>query len=158
MTSTLLKSLTALAAAAALTACASNDAADTIDPIADEGRGGFFGFGGGDDKAQLGVNAYLWRASLDTLSFMPIIQADDVNGTILTDWYIDPAATGERFKVQVFILDTRLRADALKVAVNRQVRGPTGDWIAGETNPQTGMLMENAILNRARELRISNIE
>ena len=156
----LVRALAAAGIGLLVVGCASNDSPDTIDPIADESRGGFLGFGGGGggDGAQLGVNAYLWRATLDTLSFMSIIQADDVNGTILTDWYIDPAAINEWFKVDVFILDTRLRADALKVVVNRQVRGPNGEWIAAETSSQTSVLMENAILNRARELRISNLE
>ena len=78
----------------------------------------------GDAKAQqgIGVNSYLWRASLDTLSFMPLASADPWGGVIITDWYSDPATPDERFKATVYILDTRLRADALAVTVHKQVR------------------------------------
>lgn len=104
----------------------------------------------------IGVNAYLWRASLDTLSFMPLSGADPWGGVINYDWYSDPAAPNERFKATVFILDTRLRADALNVAVVKQVRGADGQWTAAPVDPQTETDLENAILTRARQLNLSD--
>ena len=104
----------------------------------------------------IGVNAYLWRASLDTLSFMPLTNADPWGGVINYDWYSDPAAPNERFKATVFILDTRLRADALNVAVVKQVRGADGQWTAAPVDPQTETDLENAILTRARQLNLAD--
>ncbi|WP_417497217.1 DUF3576 domain-containing protein [Maricaulis sp.] len=106
----------------------------------------------------IGVNGYLWRASLDTISFMPLSEVDPFGGVIITDWYANPQMTSERFKLTVYILDTRLRADGLAVNVFRQVREADGGWIDAETDPQTSYEIENAILTRARQLRIARLE
>jgi hypothetical protein len=103
----------------------------------------------------IGVNAYLWRASLDTLSFMPLASADPYGGIIITDWYTNPEQPAERFKATVYILDTRLRADGLNVAIHRQARGASGDWVDAATAASTEESIENAILVRARQIRIS---
>lgn len=102
----------------------------------------------------LAVNGYLWRASLDTMSFMPLTSADPFGGVIVTDWYIPPESPNERFKVQVYILDRQLRADGLRVTVFRQVRSGYDNWIDGEVKPDTRAELENAILTRARQLRV----
>jgi hypothetical protein len=120
------------------------------------------GFGGAPKTpatapAGLGVNSYLWRATLDTLAFMPLRSADPYGGVIITDWYVNPEKTDERFQATVYILDTRLRADGLNVTVHRQTRDGAGGWIDAATNPQTDTDIENAILTRARQLRLSNL-
>ena len=107
--------------------------------------------------APIGVNGYLWRATLDTLAFMPLASADPYGGVILTDWYVNPEKTDERFKCTVYILDTRLRADGLNVTVFRQVRDANGGWVDAVANDQTSIDIENAILTRARQLRLSNV-
>ena len=119
-----------------------------------------FGGGGSDDAvgSGIGVNSFLWRASLDTISFMPLASADPFGGVIITDWYRDPDAEGERFKITVYILDRRLRADGVKVAVFRQARDENGDWADARVAPATALQIENAILVRARQLRINTIE
>ncbi len=109
---------------------------------------------GGSDTA-IGVNAYLWRASLDTLAFMPLASADPYGGIIITDWYSDPAQPSERFKATVYILDTRLRADGLNVAVHRQAKSATGEWQDAATSANTSESIERAILVRARQMRIN---
>jgi hypothetical protein len=111
-----------------------------------------------DSAAQIGVNGYLWRATLDTLSFMPLASADPYGGVIITDWYANPEAPNERLKVTVYILDARLRADGLNVAVFKQNKGPDGQWIDAPSASQTETDLENAILTRARQLRLSNIK
>jgi hypothetical protein len=107
--------------------------------------------------APIGVNGYLWRASLDTLAFMPLASADPYGGVILTDWYANPEQPNERFKCTVYILDTRLRADGLNVTVFKQVRDANGGWIDSPASDQTSTDIENAILTRARQLRLSNV-
>lgn len=107
------------------------------------------GGGGG-----IAVNGYLWRASLDTMSFMPLTSADPFGGVIITDWYIPPETPAERFKVQIYILDRQLRADGLRVTVFRQVMGGDGRWADAAVRPETAAELENAILTRARQLRI----
>ena len=126
-------------------------------------------FGGNSDKAAppptatagagvgVGVNNYLWRASLDTISFMPLASADPFGGVIITDWYAPSSTPAERFKVTVYILDRQLRADALKVSVFRQQRGTDGEWSDAALDPETPSKLENAILTRARQLRIASI-
>ena len=105
----------------------------------------------------IGVNAYLWRASLDTLAFMPLASADPYGGVIITDWYVNPQQPTERFKVTVYILDTRLRADGLNVTVFKQTKGLQDDWLDSATAAQTETDIENAILTKARQLRLSNL-
>lgn len=119
-------------------------------------------FGGSASTAagsapQVGVNSFLWRATLDTLTFMPLASADPFGGVVITDWYAPPETPNERFKVTVYVLDRRLRADAVKVAVFREVR-PEGasDWSAAPVDPRTALTLENAILTRARQLRIAS--
>jgi hypothetical protein len=104
------------------------------------------------------VNAFLWRASLDTLAFMPLSSADPYGGVIITDWYANPEKPDERFKLTVYILDTRLRADGLNVAVNKQVRNAAGVWVDAIASDQTATDIENAILTRARQLKLSNVQ
>ncbi|API60095.1 hypothetical protein BSL82_12915 [Tardibacter chloracetimidivorans] len=100
----------------------------------------------------IGVNAYLWRAALDTISFMPLAQADANSGVIISDWYANPAAPTERVKVTVSILDKDLRADALRVAASRQVYS-NGQWLDAELRAGTVQRLEEAILAKARDLR-----
>ena len=105
----------------------------------------------------IGVNSYLWRATLDTLAFMPLASADPYGGVVITDWYINPEKPDERFKCTVYILDTRLRGDALKVTVFKEVSNGAGGWTTSQAADQTSVDIENAILTRARQLRLSNL-
>ena len=104
----------------------------------------------------LGVNSYLWHATLDTLSFIPLSSADPFGGVVITDWYSAPQAPGERMKVTVYILDRNLRADGLKVAVFRQTRDASGVWADAPVASDTSLKLEDAILTRARELRLAS--
>jgi hypothetical protein len=105
----------------------------------------------------IGVNAYLWRATLDTLAFMPLQSADPFGGVVVTDWYVNPEKPDERFKVTVYILDTRLRADGLNVTTFKQIKDRSGNWVDSAVAGQTDIDLENAILTRARQLRLSNL-
>ncbi|MFN3669690.1 MAG: DUF3576 domain-containing protein [Brevundimonas sp.] len=140
------------------------------------GCGGLPGLGGGGRQATpaeagIGVNAYLWRATLDTLSFMPLANADPWGGVINYGWYSDPQTPNERFKATVFILDRRLRADALNVSITKQVlragctpnpadadaeADSAGCWVGARVAAQTETDLENAILTKARQLNLSN--
>ena len=103
---------------------------------------------------RMGVNEFLWRASLETLNFMPLSEIDPFGGVIITDWYANPELPNERFKANVYILDTRLRADALKVSIFKQTRNGAG-WVDAKTDADTARTIENSILTRARELYIA---
>ena len=111
---------------------------------------------GDDPGAAIPVNSYLWRASLDTLSFMPLASADPFGGVIITDWYTPPESANERFKMTVYILTRELRADGLRVAVFRQLSNGNGAWLDAEVNSATRVGLEDAILTRARELRMAS--
>jgi hypothetical protein len=118
--------------------------------------------GGGGDRPRadlaaskvttIGVNAYLWRAALDTVSFAPIAQTDSNGGVIVTDWHVNPNLATERVKITVAILDQDLRADALRVSIQRQLnRG--GQWVDAPVEAATVQKMEDIILTKARDLR-----
>lgn len=109
----------------------------------------------GASASPLGVNSYLWRATLDTLSFMPFHSADPFGGTIITEWYEDPETTGERFKVNALILDKTLRADGVKITLFKQIKDKQGNWKDQKVDTKLARTLEETILTRARELKIS---
>jgi hypothetical protein len=120
-----------------------------------EGLAGLFGGGKKDDGGGggIGVNALLWRASLDTINFMPVTSADPFGGVIITDWFAPAETPNERFKMNIYILGRDLRADGIKVAVFRQRRDATGNWADAAVETRTPVDVENAILTRARQIR-----
>tara|TARA_R110002072_G_scaffold121321_7_gene254913 strand:+ start:7615 stop:8079 length:465 start_codon:yes stop_codon:yes gene_type:complete len=128
----------AIVGAATLAACAGNER-----PTADLAAA---------QVSTIGVNSYLWRAALDAVSFAPLLQADSAGGVIVTDWYTNPANPGERVKLTVSVLDTDLRADALRVAASRQV-AQGGGWVEAPVQAATVQKLEDIILTKARELR-----
>ena len=104
-------------------------------------------------QVSMAVNAFLWRASLDTVSFIPLDIVDPIGGVITTQWYEDTDNSNERIKLTIYIKDRRLRADGLSVNVFREVM-LTDRWIKADINPKTADLIEASILTKARELRI----
>jgi hypothetical protein len=142
--------LCALVLSAGLAACGSSDnQAVDLDT-------GATAIAGGGTRLTLGVNSYLWHASLDTLSFLPLQSADPFGGVIISDWYVAPTSPNERLKVTVYIMDRTLRADGLKVAVFRQTRNGSV-WSDAAPSPDTAHKLEDAILTRARELRLATL-
>ena len=124
------------------------------------GPGGIFGSKsekkGDNSGTGVAVNAFLWRASLDTINFIPLVSADPFGGVIITDWYTPAEQPNERMKVQVTILDRELRADGVRVSVFKQQQGAkTGGWVDAQVDQRTNTEIENAILTRARQLRIA---
>ncbi|MDP4795370.1 MAG: DUF3576 domain-containing protein [Rhodospirillales bacterium] len=120
------------------------------------GGGGFNLFGTDstqDSGGSLGVNSFLWRASLETISFMPINTADAFGGVIITDWYSPPESPSERFKLNVYILGRTLRADGIKVSVFRQLKDREGVWADATVPNGTAPKVEDSILTKARILR-----
>jgi len=161
--------ITAIAFTIILSACENiGIAPDPPPPVADRSssssnNGGLFDTvfggdksGGGGGGSGISVNSFLWRASLDTISFMPLSSADPFGGVIITDWYSPPEAPRERIKLNVYILGRELRADGLRVSVFRQARA-SQFWQEAKVDSKTVREIENAILKRARELRIANL-
>ena len=144
-----MRALTVVLCALLLAACGS-DSSDTADV-----NSGTTAISSDSGRVTLGVNSYLWHATLDTLAFMPLASADPFGGVIITDWYSAPATPSERMKVTIYILDRRLRADGIKIAVFRQTHSPEG-WADAQVNPETATKIEDAILTRARELRLAS--
>ncbi|MBF0355419.1 MAG: DUF3576 domain-containing protein [Alphaproteobacteria bacterium] len=160
---------------AALSACGETKAVypdkqrgDTSPTWGDQKRETIFGDGGlfnTDRKKRtdgegvgIGVNAFLWRAALDTFAFMPLSSADPFGGVIITDWYQPPETPNERFKSNIYILDKVLRADGVKVALFRQVKDGSGNWSDIQVDAKTIVDLENSILTRARQLRTASQE
>ncbi len=115
--------------------------------------GGPSNSGSGAGGPGIGVNAFLWRATLDTMSVWPIASADPFGGVVITDWYAPPATPNERFKMNIYILDRALRADGVRVSVFRQIKNTAGGWQDSSVQPTTATKLENAILMRARQFR-----
>ena len=122
------------------------------------GAGGLFGPDAPQDQGGggggIGVNNLLWRASLDTVSFMPLVSADPFGGVIITDWYTPPSAPDERFKINIYILGRALRADGIRASVFRQ-QMQSGTWVDAPVALNTATDLENAILTRARQMRLA---
>lgn len=167
----------ALLALLLLAACASDDEIERKDSyetdksrasryeygsVASE-RGGLSLMGGRDDpgtragNAGIGVNAYLWHAALDTLAFLPIASADPFGGTIISDWYAPPSSPNERIKLNVTIMGRELRADGVRASVFRQ-QNTTAGWVDAQVAPATAGSVEDAILTRARQLRVKQLQ
>lgn len=119
------------------------------------GRAG--GILGEDEKGRLPVNKYLWQGALDTLSFLPLASTDPFTGVIATDWGATPEAPDERFKVTAFVVSPVLSAASLKVAVYREARNAEGVWLPAQVSPDTARRLEDAILTRARQIRIAEL-
>jgi hypothetical protein len=122
------------------------------------GSGGLLNFGTSHNKPatdtdpSLGVNAYLWRGTLETFKFMPLASADPFGGVIITDWWTPASSTGERFKATAYVLGRQLRADAIRVSLFRQVQ-QNGQWVDAPVDPSKPTELENMVLAKARELR-----
>ena len=109
-------------------------------------------------SAGIGVNTYLWRATLETLSFMPLSSADPFGGVIVTDWYSKNEAPNEKYKIVAYIIGTQLRVDALKINVFKKIKNENGDWIDQESHREMSLNIEDSILTKAKQYRIANIE
>ncbi len=133
------RAATVIAALGALAACSSSNERPQADLAASQ-------------VTTIGVNAYLWRAALETVSFAPLLQSDSNGGVIVTDWYANPQNPNERVKMTVSILDQDLRADAVRVAASRQV-AQAGQWVDAPVQAATVQRLEDIILTKARELR-----
>lgn len=122
------------------------------------GEGGLSVFGSGKDKPSsdaITVNSFLWRAALDTVSFMPLANVDPFGGVILTDWYSDASTPDERYKLNVFIIGSQLRSDGVRVSAFQQKRRGNS-WVDITVDPSIATKIEDAILTRARQIRVDN--
>ena len=141
-------------------------------PTYEKEKAGIFGEGGltifnsegdssnkdGGESSGIGVNSFLWRASLDTVAFMPLLSADPFGGVILTDWYGPPDTVNERYKITLFILGTTLRADGIRAQVFKQERSAGKGWQDIRPDETLDRELEDAILTRARQLRIASAQ
>jgi hypothetical protein len=125
------------------------------------GERGMVLFGSGVDEKRatdsINVNAYLWRATLDTVHSMPILSADPFGGTVLTDWYQKTPEANVRYKLNIFITGTELRSDAIRVTAFKQIKAGNGTWREAAINPKVALDVEDKILTRAREMRYNDM-
>ena len=107
----------------------------------------------GSDGTGIGVNAYIWQASLDTISFMPLASADSFGGIIITDWYAPAGETQTRYKINIYIVGRELRSDALRVtSFKQQLIG--ADWVDMGDQESVNRQLEDSIFTRARQMRV----
>ena len=104
----------------------------------------------------IGVNTYIWRASLDTLSFMPLLSADPFGGVIITDWHSSSEISKEKFKIVAYIIGTELRVDGIQVAVFKKIKKENGEWVDMKNSKILQNKVEDAILTKARKFKIQN--
>ena len=120
--------------------------------------GNIGGSSGNFQGPSIGVNAHLWKASLDTLSFMPLASADPFGGIIITEWYASSDSPNEKFKIIVYITGMQLKVDALKIKVFKKIKNETGDWLDQPANLELSVKIENSVLTKAREYKIISTE
>jgi len=112
----------------------------------------------GRNTEGIGVNTFLWRGALETVSFMPLTSADPFGGVIITDWYRPPETPQERFKLNIYVRGTELRSDGVRAVVFRQRLAGPGSWVDDAVDPQTAIDLENAILAQARQIRLQELD
>lgn len=108
-----------------------------------------------NDNEVIKVNKYLWRAALDVISFMPLKIIDPFGGVIVTEWYSPPKITNERIKVNILVLSGKLRVNGIKVSIFRQILD-NNQWVEAEVNEQSNHDLEDAMLTRAREIKVKS--
>ena len=101
------------------------------------------------------INPYLWRASLESISFMPLSSADPFGGIIITEWYNDEKNLNERCKVNIFIKGAELTTNNLKASIFCQEK-ESGNWIDISVDNDKNIDFENAILEKAKKIRLSS--
>ena len=133
--------------------------------------GGLFGKGGlsvggilgGNNQGErtsagivaMSVNPFLWRAALETIDFMPLSSADQIGGTIITDWYSTPESEKERCKLNIFITGINLKTENLRVvSFCQEFKNPI--WVNKEIEKENNIKIENAILNKAKKLKLQS--
>ncbi len=108
-----------------------------------------------NETSGIGVNTYLWKASLETISFLPKKSIDPFGGALITEWYSPPEASNERLKIEIIVTGRALTSDGVKVTIFREKKNPRGEWISASVEPDTSLKFEETILTRARELKVA---
>ena len=114
--------------------------------------------GGGENivgSMGLPINAILWKSSLETISFMPLASADPFGGVIISDWYIGESNKNERCKLNIFIKGSELKASNIRVGSFCQTLEKNGVWLDKKINEKNNRDLENAILNKAKKIKLS---
>ena len=126
------------------------------------GKKASFSFLGDDNETSsqitslgMPINPYLWKASLNTLNFMPLSSTDPFAGTIITDWYTAETNINERCKLNIFINGQELKTQNLKVLSFCQVY-KNNNWVNQSPNTENNIKLENAILNKAKKLKLKS--
>ena len=101
------------------------------------------------------INAYLWKASIETINFMPLSSTDPFAGTIITDWYTTEKNLNERCKLNVFINGKELKTENLKVSSFCQLL-KNNQWVNIPQNNNDNIKLENVILNKAKKLKLTS--
>ena len=101
------------------------------------------------------INPYLWKASLETISFMPLASTDPFAGTIITDWYTAETNLGERCKLNIFINGKSLKTDNLRVSSFCQTL-KNNQWVNMPSKQEENTKLENVILNEAKKLKLTS--
>jgi hypothetical protein len=106
----------------------------------------------------VGVNTFLWRATLDTLSFMPLVSADPFGGVIITDWHSTSEFSKEKFKIVAYLIGSELRVDGVKISIFKKIKDTEGNWVDKKSSKILQNKVEDAILTKARKYKIQNIK
>ncbi|MFN7038071.1 MAG: DUF3576 domain-containing protein [Alphaproteobacteria bacterium] len=121
-------------------------------------KDGFKILGNNEKKSttqSLNVNIYLWKAALDVVSFMPLASVDSASGIIITDWFEDPNAPKERFKLNIIITGAELKINSIKVTLFKQIMDSKFNWRDAKVNNNVAQEFEDKIITRARQIKIS---
>ena len=120
----------------------------------------FFGNNNNSENTNTGVvgmpvNPYLWKASLNTLDFMPLSSTDPFAGVIITDWYTAETSLKERCKLNIFINGKDLNTNNLKVSSFCQTL-KNNQWVNIPSKTEENTKLENVILNEAKKLKLTS--
>ena len=120
----------------------------------DEGRGfRLFTDGKASNTFDFATSNELWRASLDTLDFMPLISADYGGGILITDWYNENNNYEDFIKISVRFLTNEIRSDALNVKVYTKKCVNINNCTINQDNPEIKSKLISTILAKASKYK-----
>jgi len=117
---------------------------------------GMIGKGNQDTNFRFSSSNVLWRASLKTLEFMPLLNADYSGGIIITDWYSDNINSDEQIKIQIRFLSNEVRSDSLEINVHKKkcdISNRCSQILLKNSFPQD---IKDSILTKARQIKIED--
>ena len=126
-----------------------------------EKQGGLFsGYGkkAQDNNFEFATSNVLWRATLKSLNFLPLVNADYSGGVIVYDWYNNDPNKKEQIKISVRFLSNELRTDSLEIISHKKICNDNNNCVTQKLENNFNQEIKETILSSARNLKILDLK